>query len=477
MSDPTLSPLTVIGAGPAGITAAFTAAETGVEVTVIDENPLPGGQYYRQSPSEFTIPDPVATHSGRPEAAALYSKLEHPKIKTLYNMSVWGAFEQRMLALADSNQSYLLQADRIVLATGAYDRPLAFPGWTLPGVFGAGATLRMVKTQWLLPGKRVILAGLGPLQLAAADTLLRLGVEVVCVAEAANPVSGWRHLPKFWGHWERLGEAYTYLNTLRKYKVPLLYNHAIVEASGKDHVESATIASLDRQGAPVRGTGRRFEVDTICLGYGLLPSLQLASALDCQLRYDANLGWFVPVHNEIMETSQPGIFVAGDVTDRGGAKVAVAEGQVAGLATAFQLGYLTEEQFHERLRPAMAELAHYNRLASALQSIYAYRPGLSNLARDDTLLCRCEEVTREQVMQALANGAVGLHQVKLYTRAGMGYCQGRFCSALIAPIISQATAQPLSDVHPFTVRPPIQPIPIQVLAAGPQAVKDSRTRF
>jgi D-hydroxyproline dehydrogenase subunit alpha len=471
MPDLTLSPLTVVGAGPAGIMAAYTAAQAGVDVTIIDDNPLPGGQYYRQSPSEFVISDPVAAHSGRPEASVLYGKLEHPKIKTLYNMNVWGVFEQRKLALADRNQSYLLQADRIVLATGAYDRPLAFPGWTLPGVFGAGATLRMVKTQWLLPGKRVLLAGLGPLQLALADTLLKLGVEVVCVADAADPFSSWRHMPKFWGHWDRLGEAYTYINTLRKHKVPLLFNQVIVEASGKDHVESATIASLDKKGAPIRGTERRFEVDTICLGYGLLPSLQLASALDCELRFDANLSWFVPVHNEKMETSQPGIFVAGDVTDSGGAKVAIAEGRVAGLVAAYQLGYLSENKLNEHILPAMAELDHYNRLASALQAIYAYRPGLSTLAQDDTLLCRCEEVTYGQVKQALADGAADLHQVKLYTRAGMGYCQGRFCSVLIAPIISQATGQPLLDVYPFTVRPPIQPVPIHVLASGPQSIE------
>jgi thioredoxin reductase/bacterioferritin-associated ferredoxin len=472
MSDLALSPLTVVGAGPAGIMAAFTAAEAGVEVTIIDENPLPGGQYYRQSPSEFGISDPVAAHSGRPEADALYSKLAHPRIKTIYNTTVWGVFGQRMLALADSNQSFLLQADRIIIATGAYDRPLAFPGWTLPGVFGAAATLRMVKTQWLLPGQRVLLAGLGPLQLALADTLLKLGVEVVCVAEAAAPLNSWRHLPKFWGHWDRLGEAYAYLNTLRKHKVPLLFNQAIVEASGKDHVESATIASLDRQGAPIRGTERRFEVDTVCLGYGLLPSMQLASALGCGLRYDTNLGWFVPAHNEKMETTQPGIFVAGDVTDSGGAKVAIAEGRVAGIVAAYQLGHLDETKLKERLRPAMAELVHYNRLANALQAIYAYRPGLSYLAQDDTLLCRCEEVTRGQVKQALASGAIDLHQVKLYTRTGMGYCQGRFCSVLIAPLISQATGQPLSDVQPFTVRPPIQPIPIHVLATGPQSIDD-----
>ncbi len=471
MSDPTRSQLTVVGAGPAGIMAASTAAEAGVQVTLIDDNPMPGGQYYRQSPPEFKFSNPLDAQSGRVDAPQILNKLPNPKIQTSYNTQVWGVFEDRVLALADREQSSLLQAERIILATGAYDRPMAFPGWTLPGVLGAGATLRMIKTQWVLPGKRVLLAGLGPLQLALADALLRAGAEVVCVAEAANPYQSVQQLPKFWGHWDRLGEAYTYMTSLRKHHTPLLFNHAIVEATGKDQVETATIARLDEQGTPIPGTERQFEVDAVCLGYGLLPSFQLAAALGCKLRYDEDLRWFAPVHDQKMETTQPGVFVAGDVTDISGAKVAVVEGKIAGLTVAHQFGMLNEAELAERLAPAYAELRRLNRLASALQKIYAFRPGLAHLAKDDTLLCRCEEVTYGQVKEALADGATDLHQVKLHTRSGMGYCQSRFCSVLIAPLIAQATGRPAAEIEPFTVRPPIYPIPMRVLAtAAPETI-------
>ena len=273
MSDPTHSPLTVVGAGPAGIMAAYTAAEAGVDVTLIDDNPMSGGQYYRQSPREFKFSNPLDGQSGRVDASQILSKLPHPKIHTIYNTQVWGAFEQHLLALADQEHSSLLQADKVILATGAYDRPLAFPGWTLPGIFGAGATLRMIKTQWVLPGKRVLLAGLGPLQLALAYTLLKAGAEVVCVAEAANPYQGWQQLPKFWGHWDRLGEAFTYMNALRQHHTPLLFNHAIVEASGKDQVEIAKIARLDCAGRA--DPGQRAGIRS---GRGL-PGLRLTAIL------------------------------------------------------------------------------------------------------------------------------------------------------------------------------------------------------
>lgn len=468
MSGPRVSPLTIIGAGPAGITAARSAAEAGVDVTIIDDNPLPGGQYYRQSPPEFKFSNPLDAVSGRADASAILPKLAHPKIRAIYNTQVWGVFDQRTLALADHQQSSLIQSDRIILATGTYDRPLAFPGWTLPGILGAGATLRMIKTQWVLPGKRVLLAGLGPLQLALADALLKLGAKVVCVAEAANPFDSWQQLPKFLGHWDRLVEAYTYMAALRKHKVPLLYHHAIIEATGKDQVESAKIARLDQDGVPIPGTEKQLEVDAVCLGYGLLPSFQLAAALGCELRYDNHLRWYAPKHNANMETTQPGIFVAGDVTDISGSKVAILEGQIAGLTAAHQLGFLNESALEKQLTPAFAKLKQLNRLADALQTIYAIRPGLSRLAKDDTLLCRCEEVTCAQVKQAIAEGANDLHQVKLHTRSGMGYCQSRFCSVLIAPFIAENTGQPLSAIQPFTIRPPILPIPLRVLASGAQ---------
>ncbi len=466
MTEIVPTPLTVIGAGPAGIMAAFIAADAGVDVTLIDDNPRPGGQYYRQSPPEFNISNPIDAQSGRVDAPMVLHKLPHPKIRTLYNTLVWGVFDQHNLALAIGEQSILLPTDRVVIATGAYDRPLAFPGWTLPGILGAGATLRMIKTQWVLPGKRILLAGLGPLQLALADTLIKAGAEVVGVAEAANPIKSWKQLPKFWGHWDRIGEAIQYTNALRQHKVPVFYNHAIIEAGGNERVEMAKIARLDDQGVPIPGTEKQFTVDAVCLGYGLLPSFQLASAFGCKLKLDKRLGWFAAEHDKNMESTQPGIFVAGDVTDIAGSKVALVEGEIAGFTAAHQLGFIDEQVLVEHLSPLFAKLQRLNRLAEALQEIYAFRPGLGKLAKDDTLLCRCEEITLSKVKASLADGATDLHQVKLGTRAGMGYCQGRFCSVLIAPLVAEATGQPLCDLLPFTVRPPIQPIPLKVLASG-----------
>lgn len=466
----TPTPLTVVGAGPAGIMAAWTAAEAGVHCTLIDDNRLPGGQYYRQSPSEFAAGDPAAATSGHPEAPAYYARLNHPRIRTLYGTIAWGAFEPRMLALADQARAYTLSVDRAILATGAYDRPLAFPGWTLPGVQGAGATLRMLKSQWLRPGKRVLLAGLGPLQMALADALLRAEVDVVAVAEAARPFAVSAALAGFWGHTDRLRQAAGYLRALRRHHVPYLTEHAIVAATGAEAVQGATIARLNAKGVPMPGTERHFEVDTVCLGYGLLPTFQLAAAFGCDLRFDEPLRWWAPQHDEQMQTTQPGIFIAGDASGIAGAEVAALQGQLAGLAAAQQLGCLSGGAFEKQSAPIRARLRSLNRLTDALNRAYAFPEGIAFLAQDDTLLCRCDEVTLQKVKAAIAQGGTDLHQLKLRTRAGMGYCQGRNCSAVIAPHIARATGQPLASLRPFTIRPPLQPVPLEVLASGASSI-------
>ncbi len=469
MEELAATPLTVVGAGPAGIMAAWAAAEAGAAVTVVDDHPLPGGQSFGQPPPQFSIAGHTAAPAGHPAAAAYVARLEHPRIRTLFNTVAWGVFDERVLALADHERTYALAVDRVILATGAYDRPLAFPGWTLPGIQGAGATLRMLKTQWLRPGRRVLLAGLGPLQFALAHALLEAGVQVVCIAEASNPWAAWRALPGLWGHWERLREALAYVQTLRRRRVPYLVRHAIIAAGGDGQVEHATLARLDAAGAPIPGSERRFDVDTVCLGYGLLPSFQLAAAFGCTLSFVPHLRWWAPCHDEQMQTTEPGIFVAGDMTDIAGAEVAALQGQVAGLTAAHQLAQLDAANLASRLASSRAALRRLKRLSAALNRIYAMPDGLAFLARADTWMCRCEEVSLEQVRQAVALGGTDLHQLKLRTRAGMGYCQGRNCSALLAPIIARETGQPLSALRPFTVRPPLQPIPLDVLAGGASA--------
>src|SRR5574341_190620 len=267
----------VVGAGPGGLCAALMAAEAGAQVTLIDSNQSPGGQYFKQAAAEFRVRHP-SRHQR--EGQALRQEAMGAGVRFLPETVVWGAFEGNVLALHGSQAPAVLQAQAIILATGAYDRPVAFPGWTLPGVMTAGATQALLNHQRILPGKRILLAGTGPLQVVLAAELARSGAEVVAVLEGARlfPES-LRQSGALRGQWRRMAEGLSSRLTLSRRGVPFRLGWGIVAAHGRDQVESASIARLDRDWRPVAGSEERLPCDTLCLGYGFIPFNPLSRLL------------------------------------------------------------------------------------------------------------------------------------------------------------------------------------------------------
>jgi NADPH-dependent 2,4-dienoyl-CoA reductase/sulfur reductase-like enzyme len=264
--------LIIIGAGPAGIQAAITAAESGMQVTIIDSNPLPGGQYYKQIPEQFSMSD-KSNHQR--EAYHLIKGLNNPSIRVLSKTLVWGIFHNPktnmwQTTLHGENCPARLEAPTIIIASGAYDRSIPFPGWDLPGVITAGATQIMIKQQGILPGKRVIVSGTGPLQLAAASNLVDAGAQVVEILECNQNLvqKGFPHLLSAWGQWKRVQEGVEYGSSLIKARVPYRLGSCVVRVNGDERVEEATIAKLDAQGVPIKGSMRKIAVDTVVVGYG-----------------------------------------------------------------------------------------------------------------------------------------------------------------------------------------------------------------
>jgi len=458
--------LAIIGAGPAGICAAIEAAKSNVPVTVIDENLKPGGQIYRQLADTFAVTDENKLGKDYTQGKELIRELEcyRSKIKLIENAPVWGIFADKEIAFLHDDKNEQLKPQKLILTEGAYDRPMPFPGWTLPGIFAAGGAQRMVKTERVLPGKRILLAGTGPLQLVLANQLLQAGAEVVSVLEAASVMAVGKYLPRFWGQWELLGDGLRYLWGLRSHNIPYLMSHAIIEARGEEEVKEAVYARVDRNGKPKPGTEKTVAVDTICLGYGLIPSARLSRLCGCEHNYDPWLGAWIPCHDENMETSLPGVFVAGDGAGIGGALVAMEEGRLAAIKACQQLGCITEEEAQHRRTPVFKKLRGLRRFESALNEIFSIRKGLFTRITDDTIICRCEEVTAGEIRQIIADGALSIPEIKRLTRAGMGNCQGRMCESTIAEMLSMETKQPVEKMGWFSPRPPVKPIPLGVLA-------------
>jgi len=449
---PELIELAVVGAGPAGLAAAAEASDLGVPVTLIDIFPQPGGQYFKQTPAEL---------GGEPDehARPLFQAADRKDVRAITETAVWGIFAEEdcyLLCLyGPPGTPRRLHARKILLAPGAHDLPVPFPGWTLPGVMTAGAALNLVKHQRLLPGRRILLSGTGPLQLILAQRLIDAGGEVVAVLDANPfPWRGWRHAPAAWGQWERLAEGWAAWRTMRRARTPLRWSHVVRRAEGSGQVERAVIGAV--QGDAVETVA----VDTICLGHGFTPAVQLARQAGCQQRYDPGQGVYLPVRDEWLQTTLPGLFVAGDGAGIGGKDVALWEGRLAALGAAGQLGRPVAP---DRVARVQRELARQRRFAAVLLALFPASAHLGDLLTDDTVLCRCEEITVGEIRRVIDEGATTLNAVRMVTRAGMGRCQGRMCGGPVIELLARALGQPVETLGEVTPRPPVIPVPLDGL--------------
>ena len=458
----------IIGGGPGGVAAAIEAGKAGVNVTLLDENERPGGQCFRQFEKGFKVADPEALGPDYKDGQELLHQLNsmQDKIRYLNNTLVWGIFEDRTLALARNGTTSSLRFKHLLVATGAYDRPVPFPGWTLPGVFTAGGAQKLVKSECVLPGQNILLAGTGPLQLVLADQILKAGGRIEAILEAGHIGKNWlRGLKGIWGNWDFLKEGMRYLRSIQKAGVPLLRSHVILEARGDGQVEEAVIAKVDKNWRPRLNTARSVKVDTICLGYGLVSSTELTMLAECEHKYDLRQGGFIPLRKANMETSVPGIYAVGDGAGVAGRKVAIEEGCIAGISVASTLGSISSAKAREQIKPSRKRLDKIIRFRKILDDISLPRKGLYELATDDTVICRCEEITLKQIKTALAD-TIQIKDLKRMTRMGMGPCEGRMCGPSVIEMLRHRLNAPVEDVGCLNPRPSIKPVALGVLAAN-----------
>lgn len=318
----------IVGAGPAGLSAAIEAARAGVQVVLIDENEKPGGQLFKQIHKFFGSKEHYAGVRGIDIGAQLLREVETLGVHVLLNSVVWGIFSNHTLGIIREGKNWQLTAQKILIATGASENALAFPGWTLPGVMGAGAIQTLVNIHRVLPGRRILMVGSGNVGLIVSYQLLQAGAKVVAVLEAMPKVGGYG----------------VHASKIRRHGVPILTSTTIKEARGKEKVEEAVSIGLDESWHEIPGTEKVYQVDCICLALGLTPLSELAWMAGCKFDYVPQLGGHIPVHNENMETTVPGIYIAGDVSGIEEASTAMEEGKLAGIAVAEALGYLSVEE-------------------------------------------------------------------------------------------------------------------------------------
>lgn len=448
----------VIGAGPAGMAAAATCARAGLDSVLVDEQLTPGGQIHRG------VTEPLGDNPARRGAdylrgADLARELRESGACRLAGTTAWSLDRALEIGLLSGGTARMLSARRVIVACGAIERPFPFKGWTLPGVMTAGAAQILLKSSGLVPAGRVVLAGCGPLLWLLATQCLAAGARIDAILDT-TPAGNWRqalrHLPSF-ALSPYLAKGVAMLATARM-KTRVISRVEELRAEGTDRVERVAYRRQD-------GVEASLPVDSLLVHHGVVPNTNLAMAAGVEHRWDALQCAWAPVLSPDGQSSVEGISIAGDGGGIVGARAAEAQGRLVGLAAAAALGAVTPPREGPAARRA---LARQLRGRDFLHLLYLPAPSHRAPNDDDTIVCRCEEVTRREIVEAVRLGCMGPNQVKSFLRCGMGPCQGRQCGLAVTELVAAVRGVPPGEVGHFRVRFPVKPLTVQALAALPK---------
>lgn len=456
----------VVGAGPAGLSAAIAVAKSGLDVLVIDERSQAGGQYFKQPAVEYNIDDHELDNQFR-EGADLVKRAMAAGVRYQAGATAWATFNEEKLAFTVNGETRLVTPRRFILANGAYERPLPVPGWTLPGVMTTGAVQTLLRAYRTSPGQRVLVAGNGPLNFQVARELGAAGATVVAIAEAAaSPLRSPLNFLRM-----AIADPALSLDGVRQFAalkragVPLHFRHSILRLDGDEKVESATIGRVDDSGRLITGSASEYEVDAVCMNYGFLPQGDLARSLGCEFTFNAQTASWTAQRDAECRTSVPGVFLVGDAAGLGGARVAMAEGAIAGHAIAVELG-ADEHLPAATLAPLRRQLRRNHRFQAALWTMFDAPLLATQFTTADTLVCRCENIARRDLDSVMSDHCHSLGAVKKITRAGMGRCQGRYCALSMAALGAELGFEKTDAAAFFAPRPPFKPLTVRDIAGS-----------
>ncbi|MFI0773728.1 FAD-dependent oxidoreductase [Streptomyces sp. NPDC021212] len=463
-----LHDIAVLGAGPAGLSAATAAAAHGARVALLDAGPRPGGQYWRHRPAD----DGAAHHDWplfqrlRTAAHTHRARLDHLPGHAIWHIErIPGGFVTH--ALNDGASREVLSRT-VIVATGAYDRQLPFPGWTLPGVYTAGGVQALLKGHGVVAGRRIVVAGTGPFLLPVAAGLAEAGATVLGVFEAGRPTALARHPLTTLRATAKLAEGAHYLRTLRRHRIPYRTRTTVVRAQGEDTVTGAVVARLDDRWRIEPGTRRALECDTVAVGYGFTPQTELPLQLGCAMHRDADGSLTARVDTR-QRSTVPGVYVAGEACGVGGAQLACTEGELAGLHAAYATTGARPDP--RRVARLLRLRAARRGFAAALHEAYPVGPGWREWLTEDTAVCRCEEVSADAIRHAVKDlGATDPRAVKMCARPGMGLCQGRVCGYATAALTAAHAGRDVTeeDLRGLAARPIAQPVPLGHVRNSPR---------
>ncbi len=446
----------VIGGGAGGLSAAIEAARAGASVALIDERKVGGGQYYKQT---ATGEEPLDGQQA--DGAGLIREAVAAGVEIIRGAEVWGAFDGPVIMADLAGSALVARPKTLIVATGAYERPRMVPGWTLPGVMTTGAAQTLWRSYRSLAGRRVAICGSGPLNLQVAAELARGGAKVVMVAEAApspfaRPLQG---LTLLTADAALAVKGMAMLAALRAKGVPVRFSTSLQRI---EQANGGLRATFSRDG----GTETSIDVDAVCMNEGFEPQNEMLRLLGAEMRYDTTFGHLRCVRTDDLRTSIAGLYAVGDCAGLGGAPAALVEGRIAGRAAAAEAGHGKAGATSAETR----ELDRHRQFQKRLWSIYRPAPRPAVEIADETIVCRCEEITAGDVRRSMQDEPAHVGTVKRATRVGMGRCQGRYCGPVAVRLLAETKGGEIGDMSYFAPRVPIKPVAISAIVAAQDAL-------
>ncbi len=453
----------VIGAGPGGIRAAVEADARGLRVLLIDEQPTPGGQIYRALGENVEPPSGAVDILGKDywRGRDVIDALRASRVEYVATAAVWTVEKQPLaVGYVVGERAFLRSARHVIVAAGAYERPVPIRGWTLPGVMTAGSAQVLMKSAGAVPTGRIALAGSGPLLLLVACQLLSAGANVVGFldsATAANRRSALRHLPRALGAPGLLAKGLAMQRQLASSGVPTHRAVTKLACVGTDRVTGIRFEAGGKAG--------EIAADLVLLHEGVVPHVQITRLLDLEHEWYEPQRYWKPSVGSWGESSDPRVHVVGDGAGIGGATAAAASGRIAALDVAAKLEKLTTTERDRIAATLFAQRDRDLRVRPFLDQLFRPPPEICAPSDPEIVVCRCEEVKVAEIRACVGVGSNGPNQLKAYSRCGMGPCQGRMCGLTVSGIMADERGVPIDEVGYYRVRPPIKPMPLSALAA------------
>ena len=457
--------LIVIGTGPAGMAAAVRASQCNASVCVLDEQRMPGGQIYRglASASDHQL---AVLGDDYSKGQALVNAFEHSRATHIHGAVVWDLTKHGVVTFSTQGSASQISARAVIVASGAIERPVPVPGWTLPGVLTAGAAQILLKSSGLVP-RNAILAGSGPLLYLLATQLIAANAPPAALVETSSRSQWLGALQYAAGAWQGRHlfiKGISMLETIRRAHVPRYRGASNIRVLGE---QQANGIAFDSGGADIE-----LEASTVLLHQGVVANTQITRCLEAEHRWDAQQKCFHPVLDEWGQTSCPRIYVAGDGARIDGAVAAEHAGYVAATGAVHKLGLIDDRQRDERAQESLKVLRRERAARPFLDALYA--PPASILApANDTIICRCEAVTAGDIRRCAQLGCTGPNQTKAFCRAGMGPCQGRGCALTVTEILAAEHGMTHDEVGSYRIRAPLKPVTLGEVASIDDTATDA----